>query len=499
MSDGDFLQQFEQSIDKLSNINAAIEHNTKNKDAFIKVVNDGLSQINTKIQGLGTAIAKMKSDLNNLQKQVDANASAIGTSATEKQQLEAKITGLQSEKDQLTAQLQKQKEESDAKIAELQKKIDADEALLAQITAENNNLKSQVDALNKELAGKGDTQQQHAAEIQKLTDQNAQALKDQQTANDAQIDKLTAQIDENDAHIQEILSNTNTQAQKLAKELLDCEANIKTLQAQNQQLTTQVAQLTEQNQLLTAKIKAATTAINESVARLNELTDDVANAKNMEDVKKLFQEINDTIDKINLTLQDQSGNSGNSGDSVNPVSGLFAAITGSEQAPQAPPTSVQPEVSTYNPQNLPDTRVAVQFGKNVPLFKIRTTHDGGKIEMINVTYNELMNKLQAKKLDSRGKNTQAYDKYSTLINDINKAVKETETQSVDSSIQAVQTVLEDHKVIEKNGNLMGGKKRRTRKKNKKGGYTYKKHKKSSKNYNSSRGRRSHRSVKSLSI
>jgi chromosome segregation ATPase len=463
MSDGDFLQQFEQSIANLNNINAAIEHNTKSKDAFIKVVNDGLNQINAKIRGLGTAIAKMKNDLNTLQQQVDANTSEIGTSSTAKQQLQAQIATLQSEKDQLTAQLQKQKEESDAKILGLQQKIDADEASLAQITTDNKNLKTQIDALNAELAGKGDTQQQHAAEIQKLTDQNLQALKDQQAANDATIAKLTATIDENDDHVQEILSNTNSQAKNLAAELQKCEAKEKDFQNQLQQLNAQITQLTEQNQMLTEKIKSATTAINASVARLNELTDDVANAQNMEDVKKLFQEINDAIDKINDTLKAGPSTSPGAGsDATSLVSGMLAAVTG------VTGTEAPPQMSPY-------------------------TH---------ITYQELMTKLQAKKLDSRGKNTQAYTKYNTVLNDIYKANDDTETQPVDTTIQAVQKVLDGHMIIIKNGNLMGGKKRRTRKRNKKGGYTYKKHKKSSNSYNSynsSRGRRNRHSMKSISI
>lgn len=484
MSDGDFLQQFEQSIANLNNINAAIEHNTKSKDAFIKVVNDGLNQINAKIRGLGTAIAKMKNDLNSLQQQVDANTSEIGTSSTAKQQLQAQIATLQSEKDQLTAQLQKQKEESDAKILGLQQKIDADEASLAQITADNNNLKAQIDALNAELAGKGDTQQQHAAEIQKLTDQNLQALKDQQAANDATIAKLTATIDENDGHVEEILSNTNSQAKKLAKELLDCEAREKDFQNQLQQLNAQITQLTEQNQMLTEKIKSATTAINASVARLNELTDDVANAQNMEDVKKLFQEINDAIDKINDTLKAGPSTSPGAGsDATSLVSGMLAAVTG------VTGTEAPPQMSPYTQKIPSDT-----------MFQIRTNTTDGKIEMSNITYQELMSKLQAKKLDSRGKNTQAYTKYNTVLNDIYKANDDTETQTVDTTIQAVQKVLDGHMIIIKNGNLMGGKKHRTRKRNKKGGYTYKKHKKSSNSYNSSsRGRRNRHSMKSISI
>jgi hypothetical protein len=504
MSDGDFLQQFEQSIANLSKINAAIEHNTKSKDAFIKVVNDGLNEINTKIRGLGTAIGKMKNDLNNLQKQVDTNTSSIGTSANEKQQLQSQIATLQSEKDQLTAQLQKQKEESDAKILELQKKIDSDEATLAQITADNNNLTEQVETLNKELSGKGDTQQQHATEIQNLTDQNLKALKDQQAVNDAKIAKLTAEIEDNDAHVHEILDNTNKQARNLANELLKCEATEKTHQAQVQQLNTRIDQLTEQNQMLTAKIKSATTAINESVARLNELTDDVANAKNMDDVKKLFQEINETIDKINLTLQEQPGDSGAGNPGAGSVvSGMLAAVTGTatEPVPAPPEPTPSPPVPPA-PGPLPPEQPAVSsYKQKIPpdtVFQIRNSQDG-KIEMTNMSYQELMAKLQEKKLGSRGKNEQAFAKFNKLINDISKAINDTETEPVESTIQAVQKVLDANMVMMKNGNLMGGKKHRTRKRNKKGGYTYKNHKKSSSSYNSSRGRRRRRSVKSMSV
>jgi hypothetical protein len=359
---------------------------------------------------------------------------------------------------------------------ELQKKIDADEATVTQITADNNNLKTQVEALNKELAGKGYTQQQHATEIQNLTDQNLKALKDQQTANDAKIAKLTAQIEENDSHIQEIIDNTNTQAKKLAKELLDCEAKEKDFQNQIQQLNTQITQLTEQNQMLTEKIKSATTAINESVARLNELTDDVANAKNMDDVKKLFQEINDTIDKINDTLKAGPGTSspGTGTDASSVMSGMFAAVTG-PAAPVAPVEPVAPiEQNTSSLAN--DTDINL--------------YDISQKTQITKKLSDLRNELKAKSQAIIKQTGNRNNKYATALLAVNKA----------TTADEVVNALKPSGVAVKNGVIFGGKKQRTRKGNKKGGYTYKNHKKSSSSYSSSsRGRRRGRSVKSVSM
>lgn len=426
---GDFLQQFEESVANLSKINDAIVRNSTSKNTFLKLVTEGLTEINGKIQTLGVDIAKMKNDLDNLQNQVDSNTSDISNSAARKQELEAEVAKLTQERDDLTNQMVKLQEKMDAEEAKLQQEIDLKEEQITQLTNDNTNLKQQVDTLNGELGNKGDIQKQHADEIEKLTQQNIQALKEQQEKNEQAIAELKAQIEAKDKQIEELNQSTGAASQQLSQQLKECQDKELEFTAQIESLNQQITQLTQQNQVLTERIKSATEAINLTVSKLNELTDEVADAKNTDDVRKLFQEINDSIDKINMTIKSQS----------------VKTATAVQATTNTPIIQSSVNTSTTLPSS---TSITFNNGQSVPLSSIK--------EQLKIKNDQL-----------KGNNPN--NKYGLTLGIVNKA----------SRPEEVLSALSSNGVQWKNDKIMGGKKSKTYKKNKRGGFTYKKSKRSS--------------------
>jgi chromosome segregation ATPase len=443
----DFLQQFEESVANLSKINDAIVRNSTSKNTFLKLVTEGLNEINGKIQTLGVDIAKMKNDLDNLQNQVDSNTSDISNHASRKQELEAEVAKLTQERDDLSNQMMKLQEKMNAEEAKLQEEIDLKEEQITQLTTDNTNLKQQVDTLNGELGNKGDTQKQHADEIEKLTQQNIQALKEQQEKNDQEIAEIKAQIEAKDKQIEELNQSTGAASQQLSQQLKECQDKELEYTAQIESLNQQITQLTQQNQVLTERIKSATEAINLTVSKLNELTDDVADAKNTDDVKKIFQEINDTIDKINMTIKSQS---------IKTATAVEATTSNT--------SNTQSSVNTSAASLPPTTSITFKDGQTVPLSSIK--------EQLNIKNNQL-----------KGNNPN--NKYALALNNVKKA----------STPEEVLNALSSNGVQWKNDKIMGGKKSKTYKKNKRGGFTYKKLSRNSKSSTKGGRKRKHKSRK----
>ena len=334
--------------------------------------------------------------------------------------------------------------ESYLEEAKLQQEIDLKEEQITQLSNDNTNLKQQVDALNGELGNKGDMQKQHADEIEKLTQQNIQALKEQQEKNDQAIAELKAQIEAKDKQIEELNQSTGAASQQLSQQLKECQDKELEFTAQIESLNQQITQLTQQNQVLTERIKSATEAINLTVSKLNELTDEVADAKNTEDIKKLFQEINDTIDKINMTIKSQS---------VKTATAVQAT------------TNTQSSVNTSTTLSS-NTPITLSNGQSVPLSSIK--------QQLNMKNDQL-------------KERNPNNKYGLTLEIINKA----------SRPEEVLSALSSNGVQWKNDKIMGGRKSKTYKKNKRGGFTYKKSNRSSyRSKSSSKGGRKRKHNKS---
>ena len=83
MSNPNFKQEFENSLQRLAQINTAIDANIKGKQEFSAKIIQRVSAINDKVKQLGDAIKRLKDELTNLQAQAAANNNRIADIGTE--------------------------------------------------------------------------------------------------------------------------------------------------------------------------------------------------------------------------------------------------------------------------------------------------------------------------------------------------------------------------------------------------------------------------------
>jgi chromosome segregation ATPase len=450
MSAADYKQNFEQSLQRLGQINAAIEANIKNKQDFSGKIIQRLSVINGKVKQLGDVIRGLKEQLTNLQGQAAANNSQIGDKNKQVDGLTVQNTQLTGERDKVVTELDQLKQQYQVDVQGLQKGIDDCEQKLRQLTTQNETIIQRRDALDAELKQTGEQGTKHAEEIKNLTDQNAQQLqqKDQQMTalqeqNNVQINQLKEQhiqeLQQTDEQLAAIQSQNNIQINQLNQEIAAKEAelnqkvtevgsNATQLQAQIEQLTREkqekdaqiaklqgdITDLQNENQDLISRIIAATQAISDAAGKLREL--DNPAAFNEAELDEQFKEIEASIQQISNSIQG------------NPVAFNQDAAGQLTQIQNKLPSDIS---IAFNGQNLTLGLIRTQLGK-----KPQTV-----------------------------RNTNAPSKYALALDRVRNA------QTPEEVIQA----LKSNGVDIKNGTIYGGKKTKKNKKNKKqkGGYTYK--------------------------
>ena len=345
MSQQDFLTNFQNSLDKLNGLNANInDNNIKNQREFNSHVVSRLQEIIQKINALGEKIKLLKNAKEALQNKVNDNNSGIADKDRQITQLTQQIKSLTEEKTNLQQQNQELTNQTSEKTKAIQTLIDEKEVQLRNLQSENDTLKSGISACESQLAAlKTDvesrgtaTQQQHANEIQKITDaHNAtnqqlqksnseeinalqsklQELNDKLTQNQQQIAQLTQQITEKDKQIEQLTTQNNnnitsssSQIQELQKTIQDSNAKLQQLQSENEELK-------KQNLELSQKIQQATQVINAATDNLQTLS----NAKiDPTEIDNLLAEVEKAIASIDSTLE--GNNSTNSTTSQQPVS-----------------------------------------------------------------------------------------------------------------------------------------------------------------------------------
>ena len=98
MSNANFKENFDESLQKLGQIKTAIEANIQSKKDFSGKIINRLSEINVKVQQLGALITELKKQLNALQEQTNSNNSQIGDKSKQVDNLTAQINQLTEEK-----------------------------------------------------------------------------------------------------------------------------------------------------------------------------------------------------------------------------------------------------------------------------------------------------------------------------------------------------------------------------------------------------------------
>ena len=197
----DYLQNFQASMDKLSNLNTIIQKNIQDKQNFSSMVVNKLGDINTKIRSLAESIKGLKSQVDDLKNQVTNHTTGINDKETQIQQLQAQITQLTTDKQTLIDEYNTLKDQTTADIADKQKKIDASEAQIQKLTLDNETLTNQVQSLTTELSSHGDISAQHAKELQKQATDFQEKINEQIAQNNEKINALTKSIEEKDQQI----------------------------------------------------------------------------------------------------------------------------------------------------------------------------------------------------------------------------------------------------------------------------------------------------------
>jgi predicted nucleic acid-binding Zn-ribbon protein len=300
---GDFLQNFQRSMDRLEGLNDRIRTGLQNKSDFSANLLARLRQINEQIRGLADKITRLKQRLDALQLQVDGNSGSITDKDTQIQQLTQQVRELEDQRNQLQTQLRDIQLKSGEDLAVMQSRIDDFEARIRSITDENKALTEHVRALDAELAGRGDIQTQHAAELKSQADAFAAQAQETMRQNEEEKARLRDEIRANVERLQEREQELQRAQAAIAENNARIDQSQAELREQIRVLTEQVATLTGQNADLTGRIEAATVAINQASDNLEQLINAFPNAQSTEEFRALFDEITQSIQELDHLIE----------------------------------------------------------------------------------------------------------------------------------------------------------------------------------------------------
>jgi chromosome segregation ATPase len=298
-----FLVDFQNSMSQLDTMNKKVQGTLAEKTRFNKKLQDRLQKINQMIQQLASVISNLKSKVDSLQGAVNTNSASIGNKDQEIADLTKRLSALEAEKQQLTQNLTALQTQANNETTALQQKIDTDEAQIRQLTNDNTLIKNKSDALEAELASKGNLPAQHADELKKQTDDFQAQLAKQQQDNQLQIDQLMAQIKDREdqmAALQKQLQDKTAEADALVKNITDTQNKG---QAEIDQLNKQIAELQAANDDLVQRIIAATQAIMLANENLRLLSETAPNMQSEKEVDNLLDEIQNSIQTISNAIQ----------------------------------------------------------------------------------------------------------------------------------------------------------------------------------------------------
>ena len=300
MANANFLQEFDDSLQKLSQLNDVIVANTQSKKEYSTAIIQNLKAINEKIKGLLDKVKQLKTQVVGLQGQVNNHTSGITNNEAQINQLQQKIAQLTAEKTACDNNLNELTEKTAADIAAAQQKIDECEQKLAGLTQQNITIQAEVDALKKASTGNSDL----ATQIDGITKQNAAQLKQIQDENNAKIADLTLQINRSDEEITRLTQESTGNTTQLQAQLAQQQTDITSYQQQLAALQQQTDELKKENDNLIQRIIAATTVINNATQNLQQLSDPTNYSQ--AELAQAFAEIEKSIQDISNALQNSA-------------------------------------------------------------------------------------------------------------------------------------------------------------------------------------------------
>ena len=410
MSAQQFLDDFQEKMTKLNNVKRNAQASIAFKEQFTNELKGKLGQINQRIIDLATLVTQLKTTSDTLQTQVNTNNASVSGKDEQIQKLTQEIQALQAEKENMANQFNQEKQQMQAQMQQQQQKVDSLETQLREITQERDALKNEKAALQTELSSKTDTQVQHVEEINRLTQESEQRLKDQES-------QLNQKIQECEGKLNDLQNQLREKDEQYANAKQEC-TNQQANTIQNvETLKKQVNELTTLNNTLLEKIKQASEAIDSAANELDAISNSVPNATTKQEIDKLLAEIDDSIQNINKAVQGQ---------------GQTQGVQTQGQAPVAPNTPIS--LADLNSQ-----------------------------QRVDINLRDLMDMLARKASQVRRNNPGAQNKYADAINQINSA----------SSPNEISAIIMRNNISVKDGNVSGGKRKTKKNRKQKGGFTYK--------------------------
>jgi chromosome segregation ATPase len=305
MSRGDFIQQFEASMAKLTQAKQNIQAGVEMRQQFTENLKSSLSRINQRLAELVSVIANLKRTTDQLQLTVNNNTNSIGEKERQIQELRQQVAQSQQERDAAIASATEEKRQLQSQIQLNQQKIDECENRLRQLEANLQTITDQKNALDAELRQKGDLSTTHANEINRLTQESQQLSQQQQQEFQQQQQALTAKIAECENKIQEFEQRMREKDAEILRANQDHESTRNNSTTSSQNLQNQITQLTSDNENLVRRIIEATQAINEASDTLNAISNGVPNATTQTEVNDLLQQIERSLENIGRAIQGQ--------------------------------------------------------------------------------------------------------------------------------------------------------------------------------------------------
>jgi chromosome segregation ATPase len=426
MAERDFLDEFQESMNKLNESRRKIQEGVDINNQFTNSLRQKLENINGRLRQFAGEIQQLKETANNLQGQVNANTASIGDRERELQELNQRVAQSQQERDAAIANAQREKAELQDQIAQRQAKIDQDEQNILRLNDEarqaNENLEAmtrQKEALDNELRGKGDLANQHAEEINRLTQEAQQAAQQKEDENQRAQQALLTRINDCERRIQEAQQKIAEKDEEINRVGTEHEATRGNAQTQSENLTRQIQDLNARNQQLVERIVQATQAIGEAADQLEAFSQNIKQARSEQDLNQMLVEIEQSLELIGRAIQ-----------------GQHAAAS-----PQGAPMAQG---------NLPD---------NTP---VRVNVTGGP--PTDIQLNIIKSQLSQKAQQLRRSNPNAENKYQIALNAINQAQTPEEVTNILRGVTIKNT--------QRGFEISGGRKTKKNKKQK-GGFTYK--------------------------
>jgi predicted nucleic acid-binding Zn-ribbon protein len=305
----DFLNNFQNSLNRLSNITSVIEQNTQGKQQFSELVFRRLREINDKIRSLGDKIKELKGQLSTLEQQVEQNNMNISNRDANVQRLQSQIERLTVERDELKQQMSDLAQRAQTDAQSLQQRIDQAEAQIRQLTEQNANLTQQIQELNNvaaqrgtEAAAQNQAIQEHATRMEQQRQQHATELEQMKQQNDAQIEQLKQQIEGNDKAMADLQGATASEIQRLNDQIASLTQEKDAAQNQIGELQRQIEDLRAQNDNLIQRIIAATDAINAAMDTLEQMNNPAELQQNLQQANALFEDVETSLANISRAI-----------------------------------------------------------------------------------------------------------------------------------------------------------------------------------------------------